>query len=261
METNMKTRFPTRACRRLLERFALASVVSLAIADAGTAGERPQVAAVVPIKAARMIIEYNASAEDIGIQFFLDSDGWREVEILDPRGREIFSAETETSLTRQGGGTELFLESVEPPIEDLPLETFFRRFPEGNYRFRARDNAGVLQIGSVAFSHDVPAGPELVRPVLIGDADCAENVSLPVVIEWEPVTTDVFDDDIEVVRYEVIVENADIHFDVKFPAESGTELTVSPELLQPDTQYIFEVLAIEEGGNQTITEGCFTTAP
>lgn len=257
----MKTRFSMRARGRSFGRFALAGVVALGIADAGYAGERPRAAAVIPIKAARMIIEYNASAEDIGIQFFLDSDGWREVEIFDPRGREIFSAETESSLTRQGGGTELFLESVEPPIEDFPFETFFRRFPEGDYRFRARDNAGVLQLGSVAFSHDVPAGPELVRPIPSGDADCAENVSLPVLIEWESVTTDAFGDDIEIIRYEVIVENADIHFDVKFPAESGTELTVSPELLQPDTEYIFEVLAIEEGGNQTITEGCFTTAP
>ena len=63
-----------------------------------------------------MIIEFNSSAEDIGVQFFLDSEGWTSIEIRDPRGREIFSAEAEGRLARQGGGTELFLESVEPPL-------------------------------------------------------------------------------------------------------------------------------------------------
>jgi hypothetical protein len=37
-------------------------------------------------------------------------------------------------------------------------------------------------------------------------------------------------------------------------------VTVPNELLEPGTEYTFEVLAIEEGGNQTITEGCFVTA-
>lgn len=251
----------TTAFGRSFQFFGLAAFTLAAGAEVGTAGPRANgSAATIPLKASTMIIEYNASAEDIGIQFFLDSNGWREVEIFDPRGREIFSAETEGSLTRQGGGTELFLESVEPPIADLPFESFFRRFPEGIYRFRALDNAGARQVGSAEFSHDVPAGPELVQPVPVGNAECAENVRLPVVIEWLPVTTSVSDDDIDVVRYEVIVENDDLNFDVKFPAETGTELTVSPELLRPDTEYIFEVLAVEEGGNQTITEGCFTTA-
>lgn len=258
----MTTTTMKRVCQATFEGFGLVAVSLMAIANAGTAADRPRpAAAVVPIKAATMIIEYNASAEDIGIQFFLDSNGWREVEIFDPRGREIFSAETESSLTRQGGGTELFLESVEPPIANLPFEAFFKRFPEGNYRFRARDNAGTLQLGLVEFTHDLPAGPELVSPVPVGDAECAESVALPVVIEWEPVTTDVFDDDIDVVRYEVIVENDDLNFDVKFPAETGTKLTVSPELLPRGTAFIFEVLAVDAGGNQTITEGCFTTAP
>lgn len=52
-----------------------------------------------------------------------------------------------------------------------------------------------------------------------------------------------------------------LNFDVKFPAQTGTQLTVSPELLRPGTDYIGEVLAVERGGNQTITEFCFTTAP
>jgi hypothetical protein len=236
------------------------SVAGLALAAVTTAPVAAGRARPTVLKASTMIIEYNSSAEDIGIQFFLDSDGWQEVEISDPEGIEIFSAETSGRLTRQGGGTELFLESVEPPIEDLPFEEFFRRFPEGRYKFRARDNWGNLQRGGVEFTHAIPAGPVLVGPVPDAGAECAANVALPVVIDWEPVTTSIFGEPLDVVRYEVIVENDDLDFDVEFPAEVGTQVTVSPELLQPGTEYIFEVLAIEEGGNQTITEGCFTTA-
>lgn len=224
---------------------------------AGENGKRPVKR--IPLKASTMIIEYNASAEDIGIQFFLDSDGWRDVEIFDPRGKEIFSAETEGTLTRQGGGTELFLESVEPPIDDLPFKRFFQRFPAGTYKFRAIDNQGVLQIGKAEFTHKIPAGPVMVTPVPEVEDECPE-VPMPVLIAWDPVTTTVFGKPVDITRYEVIVENDDLNFDVKFPAETGTLLTVSPELLQPGTEYIFEVLAVEKSGNQTITEGCFVTA-
>ncbi|MDX1487374.1 MAG: fibronectin type III domain-containing protein [Acidiferrobacterales bacterium] len=231
----------------------------VAAATASVAGEkRDRQANRVPLKASTMIIEYNASAEDIGVQFFLDSDGWREVEIFDPKGKEIFSAETEGRLTRQGGGTELFLESVEPSLEDLSLKKFFRRFPEGTYRFIAIDNNGVLQRGNARFTHDIPAGPVILTPAPVTEDECPE-VSVPVVIEWDQVYTSIFGEPLEIVRYEVIVENDDLNFDVKLPADTGTLLTVSPELLQPGTEYDFEILAIEESGNQTITEGCFTT--
>lgn len=242
------------ATRHRIARCALLGAIS-AVPIAGLGADA------VPLKQARMIIEYNASAADIGIQFFLDSDGWTEVDIRDPAGRLIFRSSTKNNITQQGGGTELFLESVEPAVEELPLEEFFARFPEGSYRFRARHGEEALQLGNTVFSHAIPAGPVLITPVPEGGADCAVAVELPLVIAWDPVTHSIFDEPLEIVRYEVIVENADLHFDVNFPAATGTGLTVSPELLQPDTEYAFEVLAIEAGGNQTITEGCFTTAP
>ena len=66
--------------------------------------------------------------------------------------------------------------------------------------------------------------------------------------------------------YEVIVEqekpkpDRPRSFDVTLPA-SVTAVTVSPQFLRTNTDYKFEVLAIEQGGNQTITEGSFKTAP
>jgi Fibronectin type III domain len=76
------------------------------------------------------------------------------------------------------------------------------------------------------------------------------------VIDWNPVTSPA---GIQIVGYEVVIEKDAVHvFDVKLPA-SVTSVTVSPEFLQPGTDYSFEVLAIEVGGNQTITEGSFVT--
>ena len=106
----------------------------------------------------------------------------------------------------------------------------------------------------------MPQGPELVSPVPAAGQECAANLAIPVVIEWDPVTTSIEDEPIDIVAYEVIVENDDVNFDVIVPASAGTLVTVPPEVLEPGTDYIFEVLAIEEGGNQTITEGCFRTA-
>ncbi len=248
----------TRLSRK--QRFFATSLALASLAATTMVSAQPRRAPATPLKAAKMIIEYNASADDIGIQFFLDSDGWASVEIMDPRGREIFSAEAEGSLFRQGGGTELFLESVEPPLDELPLDVFFGRFPEGNYRFRAFTTEGGRLIGNAKFSHDVPAGPELVSPVPAAGQECATDVPLPAVIEWDPVTMSIEDEPIDIVAYEVIVENDDVNFDVVLPASAGTMVTVPAEVLEPGTDYIFEVLAIEEGGNQTITEGCFRTA-
>jgi hypothetical protein len=102
----------------------------------------------------------------------------------------------------------------------------------------------------------------LVTPVPDPREDCADDVPRPVVISWLPVTHSIFGEPLNIVGYEVIIENEiDTTFDVHLPASVGTTLTVSPELLAPNSDYIFEVLAIEEGGNQTITEGCFTTGP
>jgi hypothetical protein len=47
-------------------------------------------------------------------------------------------------------------------------------------------------------------------------------------------------------------------FSVDLPA-TITKVTVPPEFIQANAEYIFEVLAIEASKNQTISEGSFTT--
>ena len=224
---------------------------------AGTQGKAAD--EIIPFEEATMIIELNATDEDVGIQFFLDVDSWKSVEISNPAGEEIFEVETSGRLTRQGGGTELFMESTEPTLDELPLAVFFHRFPEGTYVFRGRTPDGETLLGRAEFTHALPAGPVIVTPVPSKD-ECSTGVPIPVVIAWEPVTTSYFGLPLEVVKYEVIVEGEDEFFDVFVPADAGNQVTVPAELLEPGTEYEFEVLAIEEGGNQTITETCFVTA-
>src|SRR5262245_42651735 len=114
---------------------AVALVAVLLTPEAPAAVAQPKA---VPLEDARMIIEFNSSDQDVGIQFFLDGEGWRTFDVFAPQGKKIFSATATGSLLSQGGGTELFLESEEPPLEELPLEEFFARFPEGDYLFVAR---------------------------------------------------------------------------------------------------------------------------
>lgn len=247
-------------CASLSGSVAVAAVLALAVGHgegrAATAATKP---APVEFEEVRLITEYNSTDDDIGVQFFLDVDSWQSVRILNPEGKEIFEARARSSLLQQGGGTELFLESEEPTLDELPLEEFFELFPEGTYTFLGRTPDGERLTGEAEFSHDIPAGPEITLPVAGGDS-CAANVAIPVVITWNEVTETVDGAPIDIEAYEVIVEGEDVDFDVIMPADAGTSLTVPAEVLEGGTEYKFEVLAIAENGNQTISETCFVTA-
>lgn len=207
----------------------------------------------------RLIIEFNETDEDVGVQFFIDADGWKSLRIFDPAGKEIFDARTKGRLLDQGGVAELFVESDEPTLADLPLDVFLERFPEGTYTFAGRTVDGANLAGEAEFSHDIPAGPEITLPVVSGD-ECAANVAVPVVVTWNAVTETIEGDPIDIEAYEVIVEGDELKIDFVMPAALGTTLTVPAEALEPGTEYDLEVLAIADNGNQTITETCFVTA-
>lgn len=200
-----------------------------------------------PFEAAKIIIEFNATDQDAGIQLFLDAEAWKSVTILDPNGRKIFDVNPKGAL-KTLGGSELFVESDEPALADVPLEDLFAQFPEGTYKFIGKSPDGANLESTATLSHKIPDGPSIVSP---GTLDPAHAV-----IAWNPVTTPA---GIDIVGYEVVIEHDDFHvFDVKVPGTT-TSVTVPPEFLQPDTEYVFEVLAIDKGGNQTITSTSFVT--
>jgi len=210
-------------------------------------------AAQVPLEAAKMIIEFNSSAQDVGIQVFLDGDPWKTMEIVDPNGRKIYSVKGKGNVKKLGS-TELFFESEEPSLTDLPLPDFLTLFPEGTYQFSGKSAEGKDElIGSAMFTHNIPDGPSNVSPQAGATVDPNNTV-----IDWDPVTTP---SGIQIVQYQVIVEGGtpSREFSVFLPA-ANTSVKVPPEFLVPGTDYLFEILAIEVGGNQTITEGSFSTS-
>jgi len=242
---------------------SFATTIFLSVLFASTSWGQPQCEDITtsPFSEARMIIEYNSTAEDVGIQVFVDAEQWRKLRITDPDGLPVFRATAKGSLLAQGGGAELFLESVEPEIADLPLSEFFKRFPEGEYRFQGRAAECERLVTQVPFKHGLPAGPNILAPGTGGE-NCGQDVPIPAVVQWETVTENINGGDIIVERYEVIVEQRENEkhvFDV-FLGPNATQVVLPAEFLLPGTDYDFEVLAIAEGGNQTISEGCFTTA-
>ena len=207
----------------------------------------------------KIIIEVNATAEDAGIQISVDAEGWNRLEIFDPKGQKIVDVTASNSVGRQGI-TEIFFESAEPSFKEQSLAQLFARFPAGNYTFRATTVDGQQLNGNASLSHSIPAGPRIVFPA-DGTALAANN---PVIIDWNAVTTRFpgTTSQVKIAGYQVIVEQVKPQplrvFSVNVPA-AVTRVTVSGEFIQANADYNFEVLAIDASGNQTISEGSFTT--
>jgi hypothetical protein len=162
-------------------------------------------------------------------------------------GAVLLLDEVGTIVFANSGARELFFEGAEPSLDDVPLQQLLARFPEGRYRFIATRVDGARLLSAATLTHSVPAGPSVAAD-LDGDS---------LVIRWQPVTGPPPGfpvERIEIVGYQVIVEP----FQVTLPS-SSRQVTVPREFVQslPRGTHAFEVLAIEKGGNQTITEGSF----
>ena len=210
----------------------------------------------VELEVARVFIEWNSTDEDFGIQFFWDGVPWSEMTIEDGSGREALSVKPKRSLRRHGL-TEGFFESAEPG--DVSMEEFFRRFPEGTYEFEGRTLDGRELEGEAEFTHALPAPPENLSPAE-GDEVDPDGFA----VSFDEVSEDIHGNPIEIAYYEVIVEKEDDEpilqtFRVIL-RPSVTSVGIPAAFLEPGTEYKFEVIAVSEAGNKTITEsGIFST--
>lgn len=208
-------------------------------------------AAAIPARAkgfeiARIYIEYNESANDLGFHVSLDGEDWETLEIRDPRGTVIFDVDSGGGYTDLGL-TELFFEGAEPTLTDFPVDQLLARFPERRYRFGASLAGGGRLSSTATLSHTVPAGPQVSTRIQNG----------VITIRWTPVTTSAAilpGRPVTIVGYQVLVDP----FQVTLPA-TATQVTLPPEFAASLSAgaHPFEVLAIEASGNQTITEGSF----
>lgn len=237
-------------------RFRLFPFVVLALAALVIAPPNPWAA---PFSQRKIIIEVNGTAGDGGIQIFVDAVGWRRLEVFDPNGERVFDVAGSGSVGMTGV-TELFFESAEPSFEDLPLDQLLERFPEGNYTFRGTTVDDKSLFSRAPLAHNIPAGPSVVSP----EEGAALDPNSPVVIDWDPVTVPFPGTTLPITigGYQVIVERVQpqplLVFSVFLPA-TVTEVTVPAEFIEANAEYKFEVLAIEQSGNQTITESAFST--
>jgi hypothetical protein len=243
----------------------LSSAALLAGVYAGSAtGGQESARAVVPLKDAKLNIEHNATDKDTGFQGFIDSEGWRRLDVSGPNGR-VLRFEGRGKLAKLGV-TELFFETVEPANADVPIRRMLAKLPEGKYKISGPSMENGKSAGRTAgtawLTHDIPAGPRLVSP--------AEDATVPVqgvVARWEPVSKTITGKPVTIIAYQLIVEK-DVEPHPHMIGKLGlsmylprtvTSIAVPDGFLQARTAYKWEVLAIERSGNQTLSSGSFRT--
>ncbi|TVZ41891.1 hypothetical protein P886_1242 [Alteromonadaceae bacterium 2753L.S.0a.02] len=229
---------------------------------------------VTSFKQTNVHFETNASACDMGIQMSLDTDGitWGKVE--NPYGQLVFGFGAMFGQQEVGDITEMFQERVEPPIIELEealgcefsddavtLDELLGAWPAGVYEFEGFTGRELFQ-GEAELSHKIPAGPRIVKPQ---DGDIVRD-DRNLRVRWKKVTEAIIHElgPVTVVGYHVVVADVTVptlapgetkkSYDVDVPG-SATSVIIPKEFLVPNKIYAFEVLATEESGNQTISEG------
>jgi hypothetical protein len=207
--------------------------------QAAETDEADATGATVPFDDAQLFFEFNSTDNDLGLQLFLDSEGWKRVRVLDPGRNEIVFLQAEGRLAKLGI-TELRFESAEPsPEEVLAL------FPPGEYRFRGRSVEGDQLASNAILSHDFPAAPTFSP----SDGEVVDPRQT--VVEWNAPGAE---------QVELIIEQDELGhvLDVTLSG-SSKRLRVPPQFLTPGTEYKIEILSISENGNRTIAESTFRT--
>jgi hypothetical protein len=220
----------------------------------------------IPLKEAKLNIEHNVKDNDTGFQGFFDSEGWKSITVSGPEGNVL-------NFTGQGklgrlGLTELFFETVEPENADVPIPEILNLLPEGEYTF----NGPAIEVGeelgetvgTASLTHNIPDGPSLLSPIENATVSAAEDL----LVSWGQVDKTITGSDVNVIAYQLIIEkDEDPH-----PNMIGTmglsmylpldlrEITIPSEFLEPETDYDWEVLAIEESGNQSLNSSRFSTS-
>lgn len=196
-------------------------------------------ASAVPFADAEVFFERNTTDNDLGLQLFVDADGWRRLRVVDPDRREMLDILSQGRLSKLGI-TELRFESAEPsPNEVLAL------FPPGEYRFRGTTIEGTPLASVATLSHDFlpaptfsPSNGEVVDP-------------LQTVVQWNAPGAE---------QVEIIIEQDELEHVLDITLSGSTRrLRVPPQFLTPGKEYKIEILAISENGNRTLVESTFRT--
>lgn len=199
-----------------------------------------------------LFIEINGTDGDAGLHMELVGDGWRRFSLTAPDGAAVMTLDARGSLGSQGL-TSIASESSEPSFAEFPLARFKQRFPEGRYQFTGETLDGKTLRGTDRLTHDLPKAPNVRTP---RDGDRVDPGGFR--FRWKPVTEPA---GIEIVRYELTVSNDDAPHGELVIEQNGraTSAGIPGEYLDPNTNYLAELIAKERSGNQTITAVEFKT--
>ncbi len=221
-------------------------------------------AQVVPLKEAKLNIEHNATVNDTGYQGAIDSEGWGGLTVTGPDG-VILELKPQGKLATLGM-TELFFETVEPENAKVPVADMLAILPEGKYKIEGPVVAslgGGTTAGTAWLTHNIPAGAVLITP--------AEGAKVPLgdtVMSWGAVTQTITGKPVKIIAYELIIEKVgdpdpnmigkpnSLSMHVR---PSVNEITISAAFFEAGSPYAWEILAVEESGNQTLASGKFST--
>ena len=237
-----------------------------------------------PFKITNIHFETNASACDMGIQMAFDTDGVSELWVKDPNDQVVYRAGFVGGPEVTHNITEGFQERVEPQIVELEqalgcerdpeepevlLTELLSAWPEGKYIFGGQSEDANVR-GFARLSHKVPAGPEILAP----EDGAVVRDDRPLVIRWNKVTEPILPElgPVQIIGYHIVIADATrpepfppgrIPAQLDVDVSSGmTVFLVPKQFLRQGRVYEFEVLATEDGGNQTISEGgVFCTSP
>jgi fibronectin type III domain protein len=204
----------------------------------------------VPLTVSKLSIEYDPTSQSAGLQIQLNGQAWKKMAITAPNGK-MFALSSKKNLANIGL-TDFSIAGGKSDPTQIPLDQFLTMFPEGEYKFKGKAVNGDDLTGTATLTHMIPDGPAITAPAADATVDPSNTV-----ITWDPVTTPA---GVDIVSYRVTVQEDTTfrYFSVDL-TKFANSLRLPSKFLQATSTYTAKVLAIDAGGNQTLSEVSFNT--
>lgn len=189
------------------------------------------------LEKAAIFLERNQTDDDIEVRFIATGNekGLASLRVTAPDGRTVIDFKSPSS---KSGIRTLDLESPEPPLNDGRIQA---DFPEGVYRFEAREVDGEVLGGEATLSHKLPEAPAILQP--------SEGEELPLLngkVRWEAVKD---------ASYIAVVQEKGKARELRLTLPEGkTTLSIPSGFLVAGSKYKVEVGAVWKNGNRTFIE-------
>lgn len=198
---------------------------------------------VAELEDARVFFVFSATDDDAQVFLTGGSDlPIARVSVRNPAGEQIAAARFADS---EGvGQADFAFESPEPSLDTLKAA-----YPAGTYVLAGRAVDGTRLTATVDLSHELLAAPELIYP-MEGDEGVPVN---GLIVAWNPI------EDAESIRLEIEDEEEEVALKVDLDGDA-TAFEVPNSWLKDGVQYVLDIKATAENGNQTVSDVEFVTA-